>query len=141
MSMYECPYCGENILSEDIEEFHGGYGEDETQHFDVTCSHCAKDFEITAEIRVEYTLVAKAGVAPEPKDPDPAVVAAYFRLTPEQVRVDPKGTVCNVCRRPIADCGCTAKDYITAGYRVAQEFPGIRVTCPDCYGGFHERAA
>jgi len=140
MRDYSCPYCGAPIGKDDVEQFEGGSGDFVKSRHDITCPACNGLIHVTAEVwDVQYSLEAATTVIRDgeevPADPSPEAVARFFKRTPDQIRLIPESVHCEVCHRD-GDAECaTALDYIKRGWRVAPEFPGVRVTCPNCHGG------
>ncbi len=111
------------------------------------CPECAAEVEIDADVGLDIrldparTIVVNGERVPD-MDYDMAAVMAHFARRPETVRLTASEVRCQHCRRPGDASLATAADYIAAGWRVAPEYPGYRLTCPACYGGErHELAA
>ncbi|WP_428558609.1 MAG: hypothetical protein ACP59X_12185 [Solidesulfovibrio sp. DCME] len=66
---------------------------------------------------------------------DMEAVMDHFRRKTTEVRLHHHWVQCQHCHRPGDPALATAADYIAAGWRVAPEYPGYRLTCPACYGG------
>jgi DNA-directed RNA polymerase subunit RPC12/RpoP len=144
MSTYECPYCGELLSCGDVEDVSGFWGEEDSQEREFDCLRCRRPILVKIEVSASFAVEAVKTVEIDGEEVpdmsvDMAAVWAEFSKSPEQVRVSPD-VACEICGQPVTDCGCTALDLIKSGYRVAQDFPGVRVTCPDCYGGEHHAA-
>ena len=139
MINYPCPYCGQPLRWIDVECFSHGTDIQETQTREITCPTCNGLVRVTAEVSVDYSIEAATTVIRDgeevPADPSPEAVARFFKRPPQTIRMIPDSVHCEVCHRD-GDAECaTALDYIKRGWRVSPEFPGVRVTCPNCYGG------
>jgi hypothetical protein len=145
MSMYECPYCEKGLGPYDVENVDGFWGDEDSQEREFDCPHCKRTIRVSIEVGASFEIEAADTVVVDGEEvPDMHVdmrdVMRHFRMSPQQVVV-PDDVVCEVCGKKQAGRHRTALDYIKAGWRVASEYPAVRVTCPACYGGSHECAA
>ncbi len=134
--MYLCPNCHRPIPADRVEE---PAGDDHPMAFhdvEFICPSCGKRLAAKAvhtDDGEALELGFPGGVAPCLPGPDQAVLDAFFSKPPHEL-VNDGETVCEVCRRRLGP-GRSALELMRSGWRVIQEFPGLRATCPQCYGG------
>jgi len=136
--MYSCPYCGIELDSVLIEEVHSFYGDYNHQEGEISCKRCKGKIVIVASVSAEFLIDSVKNQEGKPDlNPDPVEVAKFMKKRPDELIVYSHELSCTACGRAPGALGygeTKASQLMAAGWRVVQEFPGVRITCPGCLG-------